>query len=374
MSISKEIRKILQREGVNFAATYPCAKFQSLYNQIHNSFYTIGLTKEEEGVGLCAGASLVGSKPVMLIQSTGLGNMVNALCSLTLTYKLPLVILASWRGRFEEKISAQLRLGQSIPPLLKAINIKSYIIEKRKDLPLIPTAIQEAYSSDNLQVVLLSPLLWDEYSSQMDVFPTAGPRTITKVRDFPSISASLTRYEIIKASLPFLKDKVVICNIGFPSRELYQLGHQSTNFYMLGSLGLASSIGLGIAACSSRNVVVIDGDGSLLANLGSLATIAQVSPQNLTILAIDNGVHGSTGNQPTATSSCADLALTASGLGFQRVYRAASLDQLGGVYENLSLGPNFVHIPALPGNTDVPIIPLSPIAIKNQFMKAVISP
>jgi sulfopyruvate decarboxylase beta subunit len=373
LNIPKEIARILSEQGIDFFVTYPCAKFQSLYNLIHANFQSLGVTKEEEGVGICAGASLAGSKPAMLIQSTGLGNMVNALCSLTLTYQLPLLILASWRGIYRETIPAQIKLGKSIPALSKAINCRHHVIETIKDLPKIANATRKAYETLTPQIVLLSPLLWE---SDLPPKPSDKREADTQKSKItielpPLIPGSLTRHEIIKASLPFLKEKIVVSNIGYPSRELYQLYHQPTNFYMLGSLGLASSIGLGIALCSPRNVVVIDGDGSLLANLGSLATIAHVAPPNLTILAIDNGVHGSTGNQPTATSSCVDLAETAKGLGLRQVYRGSTVEYLNRILSSLGSGPNFVHIPAQSGNADVPIIPLTPVEIKELFIQAV---
>ncbi len=373
LSLSAKITKILAEEGVNFFVTYPCAKFQSLYNLIHTDFDSIGLTKEEEGVGVCAGASLVGLRPAMLIQSTGLGNMFNALCSLTLTYQLPLMIIASWRGKYQESIPAQLKLGQSLPALLKAIGCKPQVIETRKDLSKITTATRKAYEKKTLQVVLLSPLLWvhEPPPTSLGIQEPASQHSKTPLELPPLIPGSLTRYEIIKSSLPFLQEKIVVSNIGYPSRELYSLYHQPSNFYMLGSLGLASSIGLGITMRSSKSTVVIDGDGSLLANLGSLATIAHVAPPNLTILAIDNGVHGSTGNQPTVTRSCVDLAKTAQGLGLRHVYRGTSKDEIESILAELSTGPNFVHIPAKPGNAEVSTIPLTPLEIKQNFMQAI---
>ncbi|MFX1566444.1 MAG: sulfopyruvate decarboxylase subunit alpha [Promethearchaeota archaeon] len=373
MPISTEITETLREVGTDFFVTYPCVKFQSLYNLIQTSFLSIGITKEEEGVGICAGASLSGAKPAMLIQSTGLGNMINALCSLTLTYQLPLLVLASWRGKFNETIPAQIKLGKSLPALLEAISGPPVVIESRKDLPKIEIAAQKAFGLQTLQVVLLSPLLWESDSKSQP--PTnqkpVPPHSQPTLELSPRTHGLLTRYEILKASSLFLKNKFVVSNIGYPSRELYQVCHQPTNFYMLGSLGLASSIGLGIAIRTSKPVVVIDGDGSLLSNLGSLATIAQVAPKRFTILAIDNGVHGSTGNQPTATSFDVDLAETAKGLGFQQVYRGSTAAGLRKIFKDLGSGPHFIHIPAKPGNADVPVIPLTPLEIKQQFMNMI---
>jgi sulfopyruvate decarboxylase subunit beta len=106
-------------------------------------------------------------------------------------------------------------------------------------------------------------------------------------------------------------------------------------------------------------------------NLGTLSTIAMVKPKNLTILAIDNGVHGSTGNQPTATSHGTDLELIAKGAGFDKTYKVATETQILSVIKSLHEGPNFVHIVAKPGNAKVPNVPLTPLEIKKNVMEAI---
>ena len=109
----------------------------------------------------------------------------------------------------------------------------------------------------------------------------------------------MIRSDILKELVPTLRDELVVCNIGLPSQELHMLDDQPTNFYMLGTMGLASSIGLGLALCQKANVITIDGDGSILTNLGTLPTIANNPAPNFTLLIIDNGSYGSTGDQPT---------------------------------------------------------------------------
>jgi sulfopyruvate decarboxylase beta subunit len=373
LSISEEIIKLLKQAEVNFFATYPCAKIRRLYDLVHLHFHSVPVTKEEEGVGICAGAALAGSKPAMLIQSTGLGNMINALCSLTLTYELPLLILASWRGVYQEKISAQIPLGKRLTNIIDALGFDYHIIQHRNDLPAISRAIKTTYEKNKIQIVLFSPQLWeDEKAEEKSQRIVEIPIVETEEEvQHGHIRRSLNRFEVLQTVESFLEGRLVICNIGLPSRELYQVKHQSSNFYMMGSLGLASSIGLGVALSTSNQVVVIDGDGSLLSNLGTLATITQEGPQNLTILAIDNGVHGSTGNQSTATSRCVDLAMTAKGLGFERVFRATSRDEINSILSTLADGPNFVHILARPGNVPVSTIPLAPSEIRDSFMKKI---
>lgn len=138
---------------------------------------------------------------------------------------------------------------------------------------------------------------------------------------------------------------------------------------MLGSMGMATPIGIGIAVSTDKKVIVIDGDGSLLMNPGSLATAAYCSPENLTILAIDNSVYGSTGNQPTLTGKCVDLELVAQGFGIQNTCKVAEKKQLIDTMKKKNRWPRFIHCIALSGNMDVPNIPLNQLEIKRQVQE-----
>ncbi len=177
----------------------------------------------------------------------------------------------------------------------------------------------------------------------------------------------MKRISAIEAIALELADELVICNLGYPSRELYALKDKVTHFYMLGSMGLASSIGLGLALAQPRKVVVIDGDGSLLMNLGSLATIANHAPENYLLVVLDNQCYGSTGCQLTATSRAADLAAIATGAGVCDVRRAGTI---GGVRSGVH-GSGVLVVTVDPGNADVPIIDMEPVEIKRRFMRGV---
>lgn len=178
----------------------------------------------------------------------------------------------------------------------------------------------------------------------------------------------MARYEAIRDIMEQVNEELVICNIGFPSRELYEINDRSKNFYMIGSMGLASSIGLGLAlAKPSKNVVVIDGDGSLLMNMGSLVTVFANNPSNLTWIVIDNGAYGSTGNQDTYAQKL-DLVDVAKGVGFENSYDFNDIN-LKDVMHNENA--SFVVYRTEAGNSKAPIIDLDPITIKERFMKSI---
>jgi sulfopyruvate decarboxylase subunit beta len=162
------------------------------------------------------------------------------------------------------------------------------------------------------------------------------------------------------------QDALLVCNIGYPSRELFSVKDRPENFYMLGSMGLASSIGLGLAlAQPKRQVMVLDGDGSVLMNLGTLASIAHYAPQNYLLVILDNCCYGSTGSQPTCTHLGTDLFALAKAAG---VKNAGLVERAEDLTPAL-LGNDVVVIVKIEeGNVPVPIISLSPEEILERFI------
>ncbi|MFX1257428.1 MAG: sulfopyruvate decarboxylase subunit beta [Promethearchaeota archaeon] len=182
----------------------------------------------------------------------------------------------------------------------------------------------------------------------------------------------MKRFDAIKEIVKFLDDQLLICNLGIPSKELYFLKDRSKNFYMLGSMGLASSIALGVAiARPEKKVWCIDGDGSILMNLGSLSTIANVNPNNLTLIVIDNGSYGSTGDQKTNTSKKTKLEIIAEGAGFESIRIINKKKNIIPTLKNLGKGCHFILIKTEPGNANVDNIPFHPEKIKTRFMRSI---
>ncbi|MDI6644666.1 MAG: sulfopyruvate decarboxylase subunit beta [Methanobacteriaceae archaeon] len=175
----------------------------------------------------------------------------------------------------------------------------------------------------------------------------------------------MERIEAMKIITESLNDELLICNIGFPSRELYSVKDSNTHFYMLGSMGMASSIGLGLALSQNRRVVVFDGDGSILMNMGTLATIYNQNPENFILVVFDNECYGSTGSQCTYAKTV-DLGKVAKAIGFEKTFCFRDTIEFEQILK--LKGPVFVHVKVDPGNADVPIIDLSPEDIKNRFI------
>ena len=182
----------------------------------------------------------------------------------------------------------------------------------------------------------------------------------------------MIRSEVLKNLTPIISDQLVVSNIGLPSQELHMLDDQPSNFYMLGTMGLASSIGLGLALAQSAKVIAIDGDGSILTNLGTLPTIANKTANNFILLIIDNGSYGSTGDQTTYAGMKTSLADVATACGCDNVVECSAEDTAEVVKTALASDKATVIVSKCEsGNIKVPVIDKDPVMIKERFMAAV---
>lgn len=182
----------------------------------------------------------------------------------------------------------------------------------------------------------------------------------------------MIRSEILREIAPLLRDQLVICNIGLPSQELHMIDDQPSNFYMLGTMGLASSIGLGLALAQDKTVIAIDGDGSVLTNLGTLPTIANNVADNYILLIIDNGSYGSTGDQPTYAGKKTRLEAVATACGCDNVLTVQGKDLGPALQSAIAARKQTVIVCKCDsGNIKVPVITMDPVVIRDRFMKAV---
>src|SRR3974390_1981836 len=139
----------------------------------------------------------------------------------------------------------------------------------------------------------------------------------------------MNRFELTKRVVDKLKrEEAVVAGIGNANFDLWACGQRPQNFYMLGSMGLAIPIALGVAIAQPlRHVIALEGDGSLLMQLGCLTTVAMRAPKNLTMIVWDNGIYQITGGQPTSSASTADLVAISRGAGIANAAWAADEDE-----------------------------------------------
>ncbi len=182
----------------------------------------------------------------------------------------------------------------------------------------------------------------------------------------------MDRADVMRAVAAQAGDSLIIANLGSNAYDLYTHGHRPGNLYMRGAMGLTGSVGLGLAmARPDRRVIVVDGDGSLLMNLGQLATVAAEAPANLLHIVLVNGRWQETGGQRIATAGRADLAAIARGAGIAEVADVSDLDALSRVLADTQRrpGPWLVTVRITEqGAAQAP--GTDPMANRDEFMRA----
>ena len=373
MNNSERIWAALETNQVDTVTYLPCNKMNALMSHKPETMDVWDITKESAGLGLCFGRSLGGKRTAMMIQNTGLGNLVTELYTMQKLYQAGLPIFVSWRGYYKEPIEAQIIFGGKVEDLLNAIDVEYQILAKAEDLDNLNAEVAACFEENKVKVFLMSPEVWEQNNPDYHQFghPRIEPVTV----DVPAYQGtpSVNRYQAIGQIMPTIGDRdIVISQIGFPSKEVYNTMDRDTNFYMLGALGSAVEVGIGLAlSVPDRHVYIIDGDGSMFFNPNQLIDLAAMQPENLTLICLDNGSWGSTGNQPTLSSQGFNLSGIANSMGIKS---QAMTDDKEAMQQALRDKKQFVHYFIEAGNDKVGgEIPLTALAIKERFMKAVAS-
>jgi sulfopyruvate decarboxylase subunit beta len=365
------VSDILLDQGVEFVVSLPCDRTRGLCSVLEKKFRYITIPREEDGIGICSGLALADRNCVLHMQSSGLGNSLNAIMTLPDLYGLSLLILASWRGYYQEKIIAQIPFNSKIPGLLSLYGIACTIISGPEDLGLIRDVISDARENHRVHVALISPRLWEGTEPEIISSELPRSREVTLSYTKKILQPVMQRADAIDVIAGRLKGELVISNIGVPSKELFAAKDRHENFYMLGSYTQATPIGLGLSLGTDKEVFVLDGDGSLMGT-SVLPVVSSENPGNLTIICLDNGAFGSTGNQCSPSHHTVDLELLARAGGIRDTCTVHTPEELIlSLSAGKKSGPRFIHVIIRPGNTDVPAIPLLPREIRDRFTTSV---
>ena len=186
----------------------------------------------------------------------------------------------------------------------------------------------------------------------------------------------MNRLEATRLLVAAIDAEPIVASLGHPAYDLFAAGDRPANFYTWGSMGLASSIGLGLAlARPDLRVFVVDGDGSLLMNLGSLATIGWTRPANLVLIVWDNQVYGTTGGQDTATAHGADLEAAARAMGARATATVTTGEAFAAAIERSRAEPGpWVIVARVAESAPTVKPPLDCVFIKQRFMAAIGQP
>jgi len=379
MTETKDFINPFLTRNYRFWTGVPCSFLKSLINFTLMSRETTYITAASEGeaIAIAIGSYLAGQKSVVLCQNSGLGNTINPLTSLCHPFRIPLLLIVSHRGSPELADEPQHALmGIITEDLLKTLKIPFRIFPN--DGPDVDRILEEAdryMDRENRPFALIvkKNALTDYSLSERSFRTTQAPASAqgSFVTPPPERMSRLEAIKIVRNH--FTDNALLLGTTGKTGRELFSLGHKSNQLYVVGGMGCASAIGLGLCLSQSkqRKVVIFDGDGAILMKMGTLATIGHYSPEHLIHIALDNEVHESTGGQETVSPSI-DLAQIASSCSYRHSFRADTPEGLNRIVKNaLKIsGPTFIHLKIKPGSDPKLGRPtLSPEEVKKEFME-----
>ncbi|MGE0029874.1 MAG: phosphonopyruvate decarboxylase [Steroidobacteraceae bacterium] len=344
----------------------PCSYLTPFIN------YTIGAdglryvaaANEGDAVAIAAGSALGGAPAVAMFQNSGLGNAVSPLTSLTHAFRIPVLLIVTWRGEpggAADEPQHEL-MGRITPQMLELMDIPwaPFPATAAEVAPALDRALAHFRNESRPYALVMRK------GSVADARPQAPADAARRasVPAPPPPPARHTRRDMLAALRAAAGDDVLVATTGYTGRELYALGDSPNQFYMVGSMGCAASLALGLAlAQPGRRIVAIDGDGALLMRLGALSTIGAELPANLVHLLLDNGQHESTGGQATA-SPTVDFCALAVASGYPEAAAIAEPAALQAALSGRQAGLRFIHAPTVPGIPErLPRPAVSPVEV-----------
>ncbi|HTK90157.1 MAG TPA: thiamine pyrophosphate-dependent enzyme [Verrucomicrobiae bacterium] len=415
----KEFIEAAESEGYDFFTGVPCSLVGDAIAALetHPRLPYVPAVREDVAVGMAAGAWLAGRAPFVIMQNSGLGTSLNAVVSLSLMYRLPAVLLVTWRGHGGKDAPEHLVMGEISPRLLDLIGVPHRVLSADTAAADIAWARTESTRLSQPVALLLPPgVMATRSHGETGGHATGSPPTASRGgaheksrglegdggragaisgaplmanrnpaqsvveprQGVPVLVPKISRLDALRAAMGAIGDAPVVHANGFICRESFSLGDRPQNFYMIGSMGLASAIGLGVAlARPDRPAVVFDGDGNLLMNLGILPMIgggplmSGGRPANFVHVVFDNAVYGSTGNQ-ASPSRHARLDAIAAASGYRS---AVAVAEGPAVREAVAAalrdgGPAFVLVKVTAEEQPAPRIPYPPEEIRDRFRGA----
>ncbi|BCJ87981.1 phosphonopyruvate decarboxylase [Effusibacillus dendaii] len=367
---TKRFGEALQKLGFTFYTGVPCSFLKNLINYAINECEYIGATNEGDAMAIASGAFLGGKRPVVLMQNSGLTNAVSPLVSLNYPFRIPLLGFVSLRGEPGVPDEPQHELmGQITTQMLELMQVQwqflsSDLAEAKQQLVHAAHVIEQ-----NLPFffVVKKGTFEQEILQKQEQFLT--PNQVKQVKNKADQLPS--RYEALSV-INAMKDSttVQLATTGKTGRELYEIEDDKSNFYMVGSMGCVSSLGLGLALTQQNtDIVVIDGDASLLMRMGCLAINGYYHPPNMLHILLDNNAHDSTGGQKTVSHNI-DFVEIAASCGYMKSIYVHSLEELETSIKEwkTTKGLTFLHMKIATGSRESLGRPgIKPHAVKERL-------
>jgi phosphonopyruvate decarboxylase len=347
-----------RRRGLEWYAGVPCSFLAPFINCVINDDRLTYVSSVNEGDALAtaAGAVIGGRRAGVMMQNSGLGNAVNPLTSLAYVFRIPLLLICTLRGDPEFKDEPQhVLMGRITGRLFETMEVpwELFPAEAAEIEPVLDRA-EEYFAKDRRPYALIMrkgsvaphPLRKETVSQRRQ--GDRGTERFYSGKD----DARPTRNQALRRIIELSPEKgtVVVATTGYTGRELFALNDRANQLCMVGSMGCASSLGLGLAlARPDLRVIVIDGDGAALMRMGNFATIGAYAGPNLIHIVLDNEAHDSTGAQGTVSAQVSFAGIAAA-CGYRVVMEGDDLALLDALFAGPSgSGPRFGHLKIRPG-------------------------
>ncbi|MFT7458915.1 MAG: phosphonopyruvate decarboxylase [Planctomycetota bacterium] len=367
-----------RQRGFQHYSGVPCSFLTPFINYVINdeSLTYISSANEGDALSTAAGMAIAGKPAVVMMQNSGLGNAISPLTSLAYVFRIPLLIIATHRGAPGLKDEPQHELmGQITGDLFDTMRTPWEVFPVKKEAiqPALQRACDYMQKERRPYAFIMPKGAVAEHELKNTSVPSVNNRTIDR-RSFASsdqgrISRQMALKQIIN-NTP-IESSVVIATTGFSGRELYAIDDRANHLYMVGSMGCASSLALGIAlARPEKQTVIIDGDGAALMRMGNFATIGSYGQSNLVHILLDNEVHDSTGAQATVASNV-QFADVAAACGYGVSYSGDDSNLIDALFElKKSPGPRFGHLKIRAGTIEnLPRPNMSPTQVLQRLMQ-----
>jgi phosphonopyruvate decarboxylase len=371
-----------RERGFQWYAGVPCSYLTPFINYVvqDNTLHYVSAANEGDAVAFIAGVTQGaqnGVRGVTMMQNSGLGNAVSPLTSLTWTFRLPQLLIVTWRGQPGVHDEPQHALmGPVTPAMLETMEIpwELFPTEPADVGPALDRAVAHMDATGRPYALVMQKGSVAPYPLTAQTPPQARPKATPQVsrRNVPAAELPSRRDALARviAHTP-VDGTVVLASTGFCGRELYALDDRPNQLYMVGSMGCLTPFALGLAlARPDLRVVAIDGDGAALMRMGVFATLGAYGPANLTHVLLDNNAHDSTGGQSTVSHNVS-FASVAAACGYASAAEGDHLDLLDQVLQGAATakaGPTFVCLQTRAGTPDgLPRPTVTPVEVKTRL-------
>lgn len=374
---AKEFVEAARQFGFTRYTGVPCSFLTPFINYVINddSLDYVSSSNEGDALATAAGAAAGGQRSIVMLQNSGLGNAVSPITSLAWVFRIPMIIICTHRGAPGVKDEPQHELmGQITGELFDIMQIPRETFPADGDaiVPALQRALEYMEKENRPYGFIMQKGTVSPHKLRQNPISDLGDRHCHR-KTFQSSTGPSSRWKVLEQIIAGTPESgtVVIATTGYTGRELFATTDRDNQLYMVGSMGCASSFGLGLAlARPDLHVVIIDGDGAALMRMGNFATIGSYGGDNLTHLLLDNEAHDSTGAQATVTRNVrfADIAAACR---YAVSYEGNDIGLVDALLNGqIRQGPRFGHLKIKTGTIDnLPRPDVTPVQVIHRLMK-----